>query len=858
MITRLPLQKPFLLITCILFSTALFAQSQNNTDSLYHYWMMFPADIQSDCASVLDSTDAMSENFGCGLLAVGSTDERFENPDNGGCYQIHRTYRVINWCEYNGQSTPVVVSRDWDYWNGTNPGRCDQPRPDGNNTPGDNAIYVYVKRDLTDGLPDTVWYDSDNDPYSGMPDNPVTDTLERYWWRVISGSNDPSEEDYYEGGCSTWSYDRDQMDSDIAGNIFKDDQDQRYGSFGYWLYTQHITIYDQTAPQVNIEMPDTIFAETEADCGTTIFVPITVSDSCANTGSDPDVQILIDLFNDGADLMDVTFFWDGSTFANRYTLGEHKLIVLANDGCGNLTRVEKVFTIADNIAPTPICFEDIVVELNLQGSSTDVFAEVLATDLIASNIFDCTGQSDSITQSGNALITDYSINIQGDLVARNQTSQRFDCSALDSLSIPVEVHAWDNAGNNGFCVVNVKVQDNQDLCSVGQVLEFSGRVFTEKDKPLENVEMIVSGGVEMVVKTDAEGKYIFPLLSDFRTIRVTPLVDADARIGVSTADLIRIQKHILGIDVFSSPYLLLAADLDQNERINFIDLIRIRKMILGLETGEDLPKQWYFIPKDFQFEQPDAPWSASIQEYVELLTGFNPGNIEKDFIAVKIGDANYSLSGNVEGRSDRKVRLSAKNQELEPGQLTSVEIKIDNQEKWDAAQFGLVLDDQHLELLSYEIEGGLSEAVQLDYGHNTAIKTIWIKDQQVEKVLTLHLRAKQKTTLSKSIQLNDRLLNGEVHGHQIHPLDLVFDADEEAIAYQIMANPFVEQTELRFTNAIQGEIQVFDLNGRQVWTETLNGESNVLLQKRNLGPAGIYMFTVRTKENTWTGKLICQ
>lgn len=857
MATRLPLLKPLYVFLLFFLSVSLYGQTQNDTDSLIHYWMKFPADIETQCSEVMDLTNAIGENLGCGLLAIGFTDERFDHPAGGGCYRIHRTYRVINWCEYRGQAAPVVVSRDWDAWNGTNPGRCSVPSPYGNGTPGDSDFYIYVKKDLRDNQPDTVWYDSDNNPYNGLPDNPDTDTVESYFWRVISGSDDPGEEDYYEGNCSTWSYDNNQTDSDIMGNIALDDNDRRYGSFGYWLYTQYITVFDNVAPTVDWNVPDTLYTDSEEDCSTTLIVPLEVTDSCSNV--DPDVKIYLDLNNDGKEVMDVTFFWDGTSFGGRYSAGTHKLSVVAEDDCGNVTNLERLIIIIDGIAPTPVCHDNIVVELGRQGDDPAIFAEVGADDLIASAIFDCSGQSDSLIAAGGLLlVTDYSINLVGDPVDRQLKSITFDCNDLEVDSIPVEVHAWDGAGNSGHCVTSVFVQDNKKLCTQGQVIELAGTVHTESDMPLENIEIKVSGGFTFATKTDAQGQFKVPLLSNFRTINIAPFTDSDARIGISTADMIRIQKHILGVDPFTTPYQLLASDLDGNSQINFIDLIRIRKMILGLETGEDLPKLWYFIPTNFQFQQPETPWSEVIPETIEVPAGANPNNVFIDFVAVKVGDANYSLSGNVEARSQRLVHLLAKDQQLEPGQFATLEIKISNSENLDAAQFALDIDQSQLELLSYELEGGLSGATEVDYAQYKALKTVWMKEPTTEKVVTLQLRAKTQTTLSKAIQLNDRLLSNEAFAQEIHPLDLIFEEADTPLAFQIGANPFLNQTEIRFAKAIQGEIQIFNQNGQMVWSSILDDASTVAIHKQDLGPAGVYIFSVRSQKNTWTGKLICQ
>ena len=37
-------------------------------------------------------------------------DEQFEASGDE-CYKIFRTYRIINWCEYDGISDPLVISR---------------------------------------------------------------------------------------------------------------------------------------------------------------------------------------------------------------------------------------------------------------------------------------------------------------------------------------------------------------------------------------------------------------------------------------------------------------------------------------------------------------------------------------------------------------------------------------------------------------------------------------------------------------------------------------------------------------------------------------------------------------------------
>ena len=82
----------------------------------------------------------------CDLFAVSSLDEFFAGTGDE-LYKIFRTYRIINWCEYDGQSAPVVIGRD-EGCSG-NPGQ--EPtfvirRPNG-------VVYIDSNMDETDMVP---------------------------------------------------------------------------------------------------------------------------------------------------------------------------------------------------------------------------------------------------------------------------------------------------------------------------------------------------------------------------------------------------------------------------------------------------------------------------------------------------------------------------------------------------------------------------------------------------------------------------------------------------------------------------------------------------------------------------------
>ncbi|NRB64529.1 MAG: hypothetical protein HRU40_16130, partial [Saprospiraceae bacterium] len=360
----------------------------------HDYWLRLPADQTASCGDDVSIRGVSFSEDACDLIAISTTDERFAaTQDVNACYKIFRTYRIINWCEYDGQAMPTIVSRDWDGWNGENPSR-----PDGDDAPGDEDMYVIVKRDFGDNATDTVYYDNNANPY----DNSVVvgGTSYGYWWNVVSGSADPSEEAYYEGyenaedvtwyeeimqylrdesednignvytmvvtgdddypdevwgtdiytddsyiptaaihagllrdgetrrlyvkllpgqdeyesstrngitseywdswggsyafvNSSVWSNDGDQTDSDITGNAQRDDLDERYGSFGYWQYTQHIVVYDDVDPELTVSGPDTFSSISDIDCAGDVTLQIEASDICTDDASDVTVQLVL-------------------------------------------------------------------------------------------------------------------------------------------------------------------------------------------------------------------------------------------------------------------------------------------------------------------------------------------------------------------------------------------------------------------------------------------------------------------------------------------------------------------------------------------------------------------------------------
>ena len=106
----------------------------------------------------------------------------------------------------------------------------------------------------------------------------------------------------------------------------------------------------------------------------------------------------------------------------------------------------------------------------------------------------------------------------------------------------------------------LRVDDNVGVCddtAGGSAALISGDVQTDEGEMVEAVEVMISSThpehPSMVI-TQNNGAYAFsgnPMQLDYE---ISAARDDDYMNGVSTLDLVLIQKHILGLDLLDSPY----------------------------------------------------------------------------------------------------------------------------------------------------------------------------------------------------------------------------------------------------------------------------------------------------------------
>ena len=837
----------------------------------HDYWMRFPADAQAECGTVPEEGTVTYVENGCDLLAVSFEDEVFTaTSDPSACYKIFRTYRVINWCEYDGEALPTIVSRDWDGFNGTNP-----TQPDGDDDPGDEAIFVHVKRDFSDGLVDTVYYDNNDNPNDQSVEGPGG-VFYGYWWRVLSGSNDPTEEAYYEGSGSVWSDDGNQTDSDISGNAQSDDNDYRYGSFGFWEYTQHIVVYDDVAPELTVTGQDTFPALDGENCTGEVIFDVIATDICTDDTLDVTVEIALDVGNDGTIDLDVSDQLNDQLFTDIYPIGEHRLIFTADDGCGNTVSVERIFHVVDAKAPSPICLNGIVIQLMAsQEDSTGASMEVWASDFIASAIFDCTGQGEPggdfnlpmITKENYFIVRDEVEDVSEFDPDNPMMGIPFNCNDAGQV-VPVEIHAVDSAGNSDYCVAYVQVDDNMGLCSEAEGAGVvSGTIRTDNNVSVEGVEVRLSGYRDMAAMTLYDGAYQFTNLETGYDYSITPVHDHHPRNGVSTADLIMIGEHILGSRPFRSPYQYLAADVNNDQAVTTIDMVQLRALILGITSRFPGQPSWQFVDGDFRFD----PQRRPLQQDIPRVRNINnlAGEMEVRFTAVKTGDLNGTANVADTRSASTPLELLVDEQYLQAGREYTIPVYAKNLEQVDGYQF--TLETRGADLLEVVSDQIPEEYFGL-FREQGILTSSWGRifaeaPTTGDPLFYLVVRPDADGPLRDVLHLSSRFTKAEAYqAGSLAPVAVTLRVGEQrasagTVVYQNTPNPFRESTVIGFELAEAGRVTVAfsDVSGKQlqVVEQTLGAGYHQIAVSRNELPAtGVIYYTLRTGDFTETRKML--
>jgi hypothetical protein len=588
---------------------------------------------------------------------------------------------------------------------------------------------------------------------------------------------------------------------------------------------------------------------------------------------------------------------DPGTFANidfRFPIPEkestHKVLWRVYDGCQNSNQCIEEIVVKDLKPPTPYCIPLSTALMQVpagEPAGTGPMVEIWAIDFDRGSSDFCTGQKDlkftfnnwkpnadrinnehyfDATGRGFDITTNNTIRYhkgeyQRWLPDQHSSAMIFTKANLPGLTLKMSVIDLNN--NIDFCSVDLRLVCNDPVnCPPSAGSRIAGTVKTAGDQPVNNVTVTINASISELpisVYSDATGAYEKTVPSgldyDLRASK-----GGDYSNGVSTLDLVMIQRHILGIQKIDSPYKLIAADATNDGKVTAADITELRKLILGIANELPNNASWRFPVLS---QTMDAANPFPFREKI-VIASISDDQMGQNFVATKIGDVNGNVSINVanpivEARSSIQVDFVVDEKSYAEGATVEIPVKAINFS--DIYGYQLTLNLKGASFV--KIYAGAIEVNSNNIGilNGNVITMSYASDQALtlredEILFTIVAKAIKAGTIHEMMDMNSSITKSESYigpDLQVGRLNLVVLGTEigKIILYQNEPNPFNGQTKISYNmpEPAHAIITVYDINGRVLSVrkaEAKKGINEEIFTRSEFGSSGIFYYTLES------------
>ena len=634
---------------------------------------------------------------------------------------------------------------------------------------------------------------------------------------------------------------------------------------GYYTFIQEIRIIDQSPPQISVEkqiIVDVVGSDysESSSCDGLLEVVASAQDYCGELVNDlasiswelkvikinvvdDQYEIIRDKY--GLEWMPIVSDDQGVvSYLLKGKVGEtYHLKWRVVDGCNNKSEELTKVIFSSTKAPIIQCHSAI----STHNFSSHGEVRIWASDL--AKAFACSGSEvDVWFKDEDGFYDPYLTITCSDVVS------------AEGGDFTTMVYAVDSLSNESFCEVSIRISGDHEMCDEEEkeTMLISGAIITEKGDEVELVQVNLSGKSMM---TERNGLFSFEENVIGKNYMLSAFKNDDVLNGVSALDLLHIQNHILGIKDLESPYQLVAADINKDDRINILDLLALRRVILGIEDSFQNNTSWRFTD-ELDFEHHSVP--VIMNETVHIEGSSTP--ILQDLIGIKIGDVSgdvLSHSGMTGSRSETKSLLTIEDQRLLKNEIVDVPIVLSSINELSAFQLTMdVVELEFVGIFSSDIE--ISES---NIGiHKNALTLAWTGSSDHftnSESFTLRLRANQKTTLQQGLSLSSDITPTVAFQKDGKKVEMILSFDNEPVLDFLEAhpNPFYFNTTISFASRENGILKklIYSSEGKVVYEESVylnEGKHLWEIKEMDLPNAGIYYYQIESDQELISGKVI--
>lgn len=469
----------------------------------------------------------------------------------------------------------------------------------------------------------------------------------------------------------------------------------------------------------------------------------------------------------------------------------------------------------------------------------------------------------------------FPLNAQGQPV----TSLPFTCADLGFHL--VELWVRDLAGNTASCEAGVNLFDFGGNCDEPlDPIVCATTAFVNQDT-IRHIDYVMETlsepglpPIQLSYTRLPDGCIELPDFSQYpiMEVGVTPRKNDDPLNGVSTFDLVLINRHIIGLQIFNKTWKYLAADANNSGTLTTLDIIELRKLILGIYDTLPNSTSWKFVITDCSLDSIN-PFLSNCPSSLVFHPAFMPK--EMKFLGIKTGDVNGnaspdSLLAPPEDRAPATLLLPERY--LVAGQTTDLPVFLSEPAEWIACQWALQWDPDALALEAV-LPGSLpavdaSAAAQPRPGVLTFswldAEPHWLLPGQA--LCTLRVRALKSGYLQDVFREPVRYLRPEAYADNgtASPIRFGFTGTTpELTAAEIFPpqpNPAAGAVIFPFflTEAGSATLEVYDTKGQMLYfsEQTMAaGNGALTLPSHAAVTPGMYVWRLKVGNTTKTGRL---
>ena len=469
-----------------------------------------------------------------------------------------------------------------------------------------------------------------------------------------------------------------------------------------------------------------------------------------------------------------------------------------------------------------------VTNPNLAGLNNDNF--FLVDDHTITNVwFDASGLGQSV--ANNTAIYNLMLAVNGQVDT---------CISISIVDNPVMSQVVGILGNEvaevPFNIENGEVCTQMVLPTTAQI---SGNILQASGASISGVQIAVSNSTDTTT-TNAEGDYVVEGLSIGDDYEITPSLNTPLLEGVSSFDIVIINRHILGTDSLDSPYKIIAADINQSGTISVFDLVLIQRAILGLNDNFPGNMAYRFVPTAYQFIDPTNPLAEAFPESI-TITNLNENISNQDFVAIKIADVSFATptAGLVSSpRTSPTLQLEIDNKNYEAGDIVEIPVQAKDLNDLIGFQLELDFDKNNLALVDIEpvaLTGFNQNNIGVKYLEQGKIQMSWVSPEveisdNATTLFKLRFKAKTSGNLIDKLALANRFLNSESYSKDLGIGEVTLNIKENSLLpiteFSVYPNPSKGLVDLNFTNTNQEALQIslYNFTGQlvQEWKNVTN------------------------------------